>query len=86
MKSKQKTKMVLMKAWKSFSNILPQLLGIMMIVGFSLSFLSAQQISRLVGESSGKILEKDFHAFINTIFVFCLDFINETIKHAILKK
>jgi uncharacterized membrane protein YraQ (UPF0718 family) len=53
MKSKQKTKMVLMKAWKSFSNILPQLLGIMMIVGFSLSFLSAQQISRLVGESSG---------------------------------
>ena len=53
LKSKQKTKKVLMKAYKSFMNILPQMLGIMMIVGFSLALLSPEQISNLVGENSG---------------------------------
>ncbi len=52
-KSKKKTKMVLKKAYKSFMNILPQMLGIMMLVGFSLSILSPEQISSLVGENSG---------------------------------
>ena len=45
--------MVLKKAYKSFMNILPQMLGIMMLVGFSLSILSPEQISSLVGENSG---------------------------------
>lgn len=52
-KSKEKTKKVLMKAWKSFDNILPQLLAIMMLVGFSLTILSPTQISSLIGENSG---------------------------------
>ncbi len=52
-KSKEKTKKVLMKAWKSFMNILPQMLGIMMMVGFTLTLLSPEQISNLVGENSG---------------------------------
>lgn len=52
-KSPQKTKMALKKAWKSFDNILPQLLSIVLIIGVILSVLSAQQISQFMGSDSG---------------------------------
>ncbi|MBP8865751.1 MAG: permease [Acetobacterium sp.] len=53
LKSREKTKMALKKAWKAFENILPQFLGIILLIGVILSVLSPQQISQLIGEDSG---------------------------------
>ena len=53
MKDKKKTKMALKKAWKSFENILPQLLTVMIIIGFALAVLSPETISSLIGSESG---------------------------------
>jgi len=52
-KDKKKTKMALKKAWKSFENILPQFLSILIIMGIMLAVLSPQTISRLIGQQSG---------------------------------
>lgn len=52
-KDKKKTKMSLMKAWKSFENILPQFLGVIILVGILLSILDAQLISEIIGKESG---------------------------------
>ncbi|MFL0198530.1 permease [Clostridium sp. WILCCON 0269] len=52
-KDKPKTKMALKKAWKSFENILPQFLGVIILVGILLSILDAQFISKIIGEESG---------------------------------
>lgn len=54
-KSRGKTIQALKKAWKAFANIMPQFLGIILLIGFLLSVLSAQQISRLIGADSGWI-------------------------------
>ncbi|MDU0204808.1 MULTISPECIES: hypothetical protein [Paenibacillus] len=54
-KDKGKTKRSLMKAWKSFENILPQLLGIIFIMGILLSILHPETISHFIGSSSGFI-------------------------------
>jgi len=53
LKDKQKTKLALIKAWKSFENILPQFLAILMIIGILLAALSPETISRLIGRQSG---------------------------------
>lgn len=52
-KDKQKTKKALRKAWKSFENILPQFLGVIMLVGIILSLFNAEVISKIIGEQSG---------------------------------
>lgn len=52
-KDKKKTKMALKKAWKSFENILPQMLGILTTVGIIIGFLNPQVISKIIGGSSG---------------------------------
>lgn len=52
-KDKQKTKQALKKAWKSFKNILPQLLGIVTTVGIVIAFLKPETIGKLIGDSSG---------------------------------
>lgn len=52
-KSRQKTKLALKKAWKSFENILPQLLAIMLLVGIMLAILDEEVISKLLGSESG---------------------------------
>ena len=44
-----------MKAWKSFENILPQLLTVLLIIGLLLSFLDTATISRFLGEKSGAL-------------------------------
>lgn len=54
-KSKEKTKMALKKAWKSFENILPQFLSILVIIGIMLAILTPNQISHLIGNESGWI-------------------------------
>ncbi len=52
-KDPAKTTQALMKAWKSFENILPQLLSIVIMVGIMLSFFDAETISSLIGDGSG---------------------------------
>lgn len=45
--------MGLKKSWKSFENILPLFLSIILIIGIGLAFLSPPVISKMVGEQSG---------------------------------
>ncbi|WP_094604605.1 hypothetical protein SPSIL_034880 [Sporomusa silvacetica DSM 10669] len=52
-KDKKKTMIALKKAWKSFENILPQLLSIIIIIGIVLAILSPDEISALIGQQSG---------------------------------
>ncbi|MBO8168920.1 MAG: permease [Thermoanaerobacteraceae bacterium] len=52
-KDRQKTKMALLKAWKSFTKLLPEVLAIMIFVGISLAVLSPDTISKLIGSESG---------------------------------
>lgn len=52
-KSKEKTWLALKKAWKSFENILPQLLAILVIIGIMLAILTPGQISAVIGSESG---------------------------------
>lgn len=52
-KDKNKTKKALKKAWKSFENILPQFLTIILIIGMMLSVLDDKTISRFLGAESG---------------------------------
>lgn len=52
-KDKDKTKIALKKAWKSFENILPAVGTVLLLIGFALTFLDAQTISRLLGADSG---------------------------------
>ena len=53
LKDKKKTKMALLKAWKSFSNLLPEVLSVMMFAGITLAVLSPDTISKLIGSESG---------------------------------
>jgi uncharacterized membrane protein YraQ (UPF0718 family) len=52
-KSREKTKKALLKAWNSLKNILPMLLGIILFVGLMLSILDANLISKIIGSQSG---------------------------------
>lgn len=52
-KSREMTRQALRKAWKSFENILPQLLTILFLIGLLLAFLTPEQISGLLGNNSG---------------------------------
>jgi uncharacterized membrane protein YraQ (UPF0718 family) len=53
LKDKNKTKIALKKAWRSFENILPQFLSILIIIGIMLAVLSPETISKFVGQESG---------------------------------
>jgi len=52
-KSKEKTRLALKKAWKAFENILPQFLSIILIIGMMLAILTPEQISHFIGKESG---------------------------------
>lgn len=52
-KDKKKTKMAFKKAWKSFENILPEFLGIIMLLGVLLAVLDTEVISKIIGNNSG---------------------------------
>lgn len=52
-KDKKKTKQSMKKAWKSFENILPQMLGMITTFGIIIAFLSPETISKIIGGSSG---------------------------------
>ena len=53
LKDRKKTRQALIKAWKAFENILPQLLTILLVIGFALSVLSRETIQRFIGAGSG---------------------------------
>lgn len=53
MKDKKKSMLALKKAWKSFENILPQVLSLLVIVGILLAIVNTDVISHLIGENSG---------------------------------
>ena len=65
-KSREKTKMVLKKAWKSFENIMPQFLSIILLIGVMLAVLTPEQISMFLGKESG-IMGVIMAAFIGSI-------------------
>lgn len=52
-KDKKKTKTALKKAWKSFENIMPEFLTVIMLVGILLALLNAEVISKIIGNNSG---------------------------------
>ena len=52
-KDKQKTLKALKKAWKSFENILPQFVAIILLVGILLAFFNESTISKVIGADSG---------------------------------
>ncbi|AMJ41076.1 permease [Anaerotignum propionicum] len=52
-KDKKKSMLALKKAWKSFENILPQVLSLLVIVGILLAVVNTDVISQLIGENSG---------------------------------
>ncbi len=52
-KDKKNTKLALKKAWKSFENILPQFLSILILIGLILAIMTPEQISHIIGEESG---------------------------------
>ena len=54
-KSRQKTKKALIKAWSSFKKILPLLLGVILLVGLILSILNTDLIIRIIGKDSGAL-------------------------------
>jgi len=54
-KDRSKTRMALKKAWKALENILPQMLGIIVLIGILLAILSPETISSLIGSQSGWI-------------------------------
>lgn len=52
-RDKKKTRIALKKAWKSFENILPSVLAVLFLMGFALSLLDTQTVSKLLGADSG---------------------------------
>jgi uncharacterized membrane protein YraQ (UPF0718 family) len=52
-RDREKTKAALHKSWRSFENILPQLLSVLLLIGVMLSVLSPETISLLLGKDSG---------------------------------
>ena len=52
-RDRQKTKMALLKAWKAFENILPQILTIFLIIGFALAIFPPELIRKVLGSESG---------------------------------
>ena len=53
LRDRQKTKMALLKAWKAFENILPQILTIFLIIGFALAIFPPELIRKVLGSESG---------------------------------
>ena len=52
-KDKSKTRKALMKAWKSFDNILPQILVVFLVVGVMLAVVNPEMITSMIGAESG---------------------------------
>ena len=44
-----------MKAWKSFKNILPEIIGVVILVGILLAIFDTDTITKIIGDKSGLI-------------------------------
>lgn len=55
LKNRDKTKQALIKSAKSFESIMPQFLSVIFMVGFILTALSPETISKLLGDKSGVV-------------------------------
>lgn len=53
LKDRKKTKNAIISGLKSFENIMPQFLGVIISMGIILSLLNTDTISKLIGNSSG---------------------------------
>lgn len=53
LKDKGRTKKALRKSWKSFENILPDFLVVILFVGLLMAFLNHDVISKIIGAESG---------------------------------
>lgn len=52
-KDKEKTKLAIKKAYKSFMNLMPALLAMVLFVGLLLTYVSPETISKVLGKESG---------------------------------
>ena len=52
-KDREKTRSAFRKAWRSFSNILPQFLGVLVLIAILLAYFDHEMISRILGEEAG---------------------------------
>ncbi len=52
-RDRAKTRLALKKAWQSFEKILPELLGILILMSLVLAFLEPELISKMLGKDSG---------------------------------
>lgn len=52
-KDRKKTVLSLKRAWKMFTNVLPQFTAILMLVGFLLAMVTPETIQRIIGAKSG---------------------------------
>lgn len=52
-KDTNKTKAAIRKAWKSFENILPEFLVVILLVGILIAVLNPELISKIIGSDSG---------------------------------
>lgn len=53
MTDRSKTKAALIKAWRSFDSILPEMLVVLMLISIILAYLDAETIGRILGDQSG---------------------------------
>jgi uncharacterized membrane protein YraQ (UPF0718 family) len=53
MKDPKRTKLAVKKAWMSLENILPQFIGIILLISVMLAFLTPAMISQVVGRNTG---------------------------------
>ncbi|MEN1759202.1 permease [Anoxynatronum sibiricum] len=52
-KNPDKTRLALKKAWRSFENILPQFIGVILLVGVVMAVMDPLTIGQLLGDQSG---------------------------------
>lgn len=52
-KNRERTRLALRTAWRSFENILPQFLGVLLFTGILLSVTQPETISAVIGKDSG---------------------------------
>jgi len=52
-KDRRKTLQALIKAWKAFENILPEFMGVLILLGIMLALMDPHTISALIGKESG---------------------------------
>ncbi len=52
-KDRRKTRQALIKAWKAFDKILPQILVVFLVVGLMMAILNPSLITRIIGTESG---------------------------------